>query len=492
MLTGCKDSDETDINDAAIQAAILDEFTNITEVPRESGQSKAISTYLRSWASDRGFEVKRDKAYNIIINRPASEGYENAPMTILQSNMDTISIASEGVVYDPLNDPIKMINDGKSLYADGTSLGADSGIGMATAMYVLEHAEFHGPLRVIFTTNGETSMSGAKGLDDKYLEGSFLINLNGETPGTIIVGSPCTYTFTMEKPLTWAKPENALSYDISIRGLSGGNFLSDIDKEKANAVKVLGETLATIQGEGILFELAAFNGGSSKDEIPTDASAHILINENDLKKFEKIMNRSVDAFAAAYSDTEKNYTFTYQEAAMPEKVVTLEDESSIVSFIYGILDGVQTMSPFSNGNIESATNLGIASTSTGRFLAEIYAISSSKESEMNINDAHISISNMCDLQNSFEKTIPGWTIDKDDVLIQSLSDIFLNLDGEKPAIETLEAPYECGWFSQKNPEIKIASIGPQIHNADTSAESLVIDTVALPARVILTFLEQTK
>ena len=146
-------------------------------MPRESGQSKAISTYLRSWADSRGYQVIRDRSYNIIIEKPATEGYEDAPLTILHSNMDTISMASEGVLYDPLNDSIVMINDGESLFASGTSLGADSGIGIATAMYILENAPHHGPLRVIFTANGETSKSGAKGLNDKHLKGASLINL---------------------------------------------------------------------------------------------------------------------------------------------------------------------------------------------------------------------------------------------------------------------------------------------------------------------------
>jgi dipeptidase D len=492
LLTGCHETEEPAIDNEALKAQILNYFTDITEVPRESGQSKAISTYLRSWADSRGYQVIRDRSYNIIIEKPATEGYEDAPLTILHSNMDTISMASEGVLYDPLNDSIVMINDGESLFASGTSLGADSGIGIATAMYILENAPHHGPLRVIFTANGETSKSGAKGLNDKHLKGASLINLNGEKDKTIQIGSPDTHIYKMSRHLTWTEPKNALPYIISIKGLSGGSFLLDENKDKANAVKILGETLANIQGEGILFELAAINGGTEPDQVPTEASAMILINENDVKKFNRTMDRAVSNFASKYNGMESNHTFTYEEAAAPDKVVTLEDTGAIISFIYGILNGVQTQSSYDEQGVECASNLGMVSTSSGDFLAEAYVFCSTNESETNIAEAHMSISSMCDMEYSYENTMPGWIINPEDPLVTIIKDIALEQAGVEYKVGTGSIPHECGWFYQKNPDLKIISIGPRIHNANTPSESLVLDTVALPARIILSYLEQTK
>ncbi len=178
-LTGCDGNEEEAADDAAVQKAILDEFNVISQIPRESGHERAISNHLRNWARDNGFEVVRDSSNNVIISKPASPGYENAPTTILQCNMDSKIAVPEGTAFDPLKDSIAVVDNGETLTATGTSIGADSGIGMATALYILKNAQKHGPIRAVFTSDGETGMTGAEKLKPKYLEGDYLINLDG-------------------------------------------------------------------------------------------------------------------------------------------------------------------------------------------------------------------------------------------------------------------------------------------------------------------------
>ena len=490
VLTGCDGNKEVLIDDAAVQEAILDEFNTISQIPRESGHERAISTYLRTWAKENGFEVIRDSSNNVIITKPASAGYENAPTTILQCNMDSKIALAEGSSFDPASDTVTPVADGNVMTADGTSLGADSGIGMATALYVLKNSQKHGPVRAVFTTDGEGGMTGAEKLKSKYLEGDYLINLGWDSGRNIGLASGGTASYDMKHEIEWTQPENAIPYVLSIGGLNGGDADKDIGKGGANAIKIIGEVLANAQGKGILFELGSFNGGISRDTIPTAATALIIINESDQKKMQGVVDNAIDSFQDAYGDVEKNYAFTYQEAEMPDKVVSFEDNGSIISFIYGIINGVQSMSESYDDVVESASNLGMVSTATGNFLARVSAASTSDVGLYQITCAHEAISGMSNLTYTYHEGIPCWPDHPDSVLFAAIQDIYSNLYDEKMSGSIVHHELECGWFAKNNPKLQIVSIGPRIENANTPEETLILDTVSKPATVIMAFLEQ--
>ncbi|HWQ77646.1 MAG TPA: M20/M25/M40 family metallo-hydrolase [Anaerovoracaceae bacterium] len=489
-FTGCTGNEEEENNDAAIQTAILYEFSKISQIPRESGYEKEISTYLRSWAKENGLEGVRDSSNNVIITLPASPGYEDAPVTIIQSNMDSKIAVSADKTFDPLNDPVTVTDDGITLSAEGTSIGADSGSGMATALYILKHARKHGPVRAVFTVNGESGMTGAEKLNEKYLEGDYLINLSWDSGSTVGIGSGGTASFDMTHKIEWTAPQNAIPYTLSLSGLNGGEADKDIGKGGANAIKVIGEILANAQGRGILFELGSFNGGVSRDTIATAASALIIINESDVNKMQDLVDDSIEAFGDAYGDVEEHYAFTYQEAQMPEKVVSFEDTGSIISFIYGILNGVQKMSEEYAGVVESASNLGMVSTVTGDFICQVTAASNSDVELYKITSAHEAISSMSGLEYTYYEGVPRWPDHSDSVLYSAIRDIFSELYGDKPDGAIVHHELEFGWFAKKNPRLQIVSIGPTIENPGLPDEALVLETVTRPVNVVLTFLER--
>lgn len=491
ILTGCNDKVEEVNNDAAVRTAILDEFNKISQIPRESGLERAMSTYLKNWAKENGFDVIRDSSNNVIITKPASAGYENAPTTILQCNMDTKIAVADETVFNPLSDPVATVDNGETLSAVGTSFGADTGIGMATALYVLNNTQKHGPIRALFTTDGEADMTGAEKLKLKYLEGDYLINLGWDSDRSALIGSGGTASYDMKHVIEWAPPQNAIPYVLTLNGLIGGDADEDIGKGGANAIKTIGEVLANAQGKGILFELGSFNGGITRDTIPTAASALIIINESDQKKMQEVVDDAMDAFKDAYSDVEKEYTFTYQEAEMPNKVVSFEDNGSIISFIYGIINGVQSMSESYEDVVESASNLGMVSTATGDFLAEVSAASTSDVGLYQITTAHEAISSMSGLDYTFHEGVPRWPDHPDSFLITTIQSIYSNLYDDKLAVDIVHTERECGWFAKKNPKLQIISIGPRIENANLPNETLILDTVIKPANVIMDFLEQT-
>jgi len=487
-FAGCAGSEEPQDADNAVKTAILYEFYNISKIPRESGYERAISTYLRSWAKENGLDAVRDSWNNVIITLPATPGYENAPVTIIQSNMDSKIAVPEGSGFDPINDPVVVSESALSLTADGTSLGADSGIGMATALYILKHAEKHGPVRAVFTVNGESGMTGAEKLNDKYLEGDYLINLSWDSGG-IGIGSAGTAAFEMKRKIQWTEPQNAIPYTISLSGLKGGKADTDIGKGGANAVKVIGELLASAQGNGILFELGSFNGGNSGDKVADSASALIIINESDVKKLQKLIDQSIEAFDDAYGDVEENYTFTYQEAEMPEKVVSFEDTGAIITFVYGILDGVQKMSEEYEGVVESASNLGTVSTYTGDFISRVSAASTSDVEFYKIISAHEAISSVSGLDYTYYGGVPRWPDHPDSVLFTSIRNLYSELFDDKPAGKIVPYGLEIGWFAKKNPKLQIIALGPDIENPGLPGETLLLETVTRPANLVLAFLE---
>lgn len=490
VLTGCGGNKEEVADDAAIQKAIIDEFNIISQIPRESGHERAMSSYLRSWAKENGFEVIRDNSNNIIITKPASAGYEDAPTTILQCNMDSKIAVAEGSDFNPLSDPVTPVIEENAMKADGTSLGAKSGIGVSTALYILKNAQHHGPIKALFTTDGEAGMTGAEKLKAKYLDGDYLINLGWNSDRSVGLGSGGTADYDMRHDIKWTAPQNAIPYVISISGLNGGNASEDIGKGGANAIKIIGEVLANAQGKGILFELGSFNGGDSRNTIPSEASALIILNESDQKKMQNVVDDAIDSFDSAYGDVENNYTFTYQEAQMPDKVVSFEDNGSIISFIYGIIDGVQAMSDAYDNVVENASNLGMVSTKTGNFLAYASAASTSDVGLYQITTAHEAISSMSNLQYSCSEAVPRWPDHPDSILYTRIKDIYSDLYDDKMPGSIVHRELECGWFTKKNPKLQIISIGPRIKYADTSDETLILDTVTKPAKAVMTFLEQ--
>lgn len=492
IFAGCQGKEENQIDDQAVQAEILNDFMKVTEIPRETGHERAVSSYLKNWAHENGFKVVRDSYHNVIIEKPASAGYENAPVTILHSNMDMHVAIADDTRFDPLNEHVAVIKNDKSYIAAGTSLGADSGMGIATALYVLKHSDKHGLLRVIFTSGGESDFSGAKGLNPKYLDGDYLINLNWDSQNTIGVSSAGTAAYEMKRAITWAPPKNTFPCEISISGLIGGDAENNVNDGGANAIKVIGETLAKAQGKGIIFELASFNGGLSDDTIPTAATAVIIINTADVNKLKDVLDNSIDEFKDTYGDVEKNYSFTYKEGVMPDKVVSLDDNGSIMTFLYGIVNGVQTTSNDFPSIPESSSNIGIVSTYTGNFLAGITAGSNSIAAIQEITSAHEAISSMSALEYHVKNNTPIWAYNPNSTLIKALQTVYQNTYNENADLEAVHRELDFSWFLEKNPKLQIASIGSSIKDANTPEEALMLDRVTNPATVILNFLKNTQ
>ncbi|MEG2200071.1 MAG: hypothetical protein RRY25_07300, partial [Anaerovorax sp.] len=300
----------------------------------------ALSNYLKDWAKENDFHVVQDKSKNVIITKDAKEGYEKAPSTILQSS------TSQGI---------------------------------ASALYVLKTTSYSGKLKVIFTVvNGET-------LDPSYLDSDYLINIVHDEKQYITNGSAETSLYSVDKNLSWVAPKNTLAFEIVARGFTGGNVDSI---GNANALNFAGRFLANGRNQGMVLELASLNGGTAASHIANEVAFVVVVNEYDGKRIEKLFNSSVEKFKNKY-DTEGTAEFTLTPLeALPEKVLSRTDTNSIISYLYGIVDGIYSMSPTSADLIESSSNMGTANTFTGNFTSHIMTTSFSDGRTTELDTAH--------------------------------------------------------------------------------------------------------
>lgn len=268
------------------------------------------------WAGSHGLSAVRDELGDVIIDKPASAGYEKAPKVILQAHMDMVCVAAEGVHFDPLNDPIKIINDGKTLRADGTSLGADDGIGMALCLYILQDTTLrHGPLRVIITVNEEDGMASVD-MPAEYLDGDYLINLDWEWLGSLCNSAAgCDFIRFTRKTSREPAPTDYDTLKVTLKGLQGGHSGVGINLGRANALVCLASAFLRLAEADIPVRISAFSGGQAKNAIPASAQAEILVPKAETAKAVHLLEAYRQDFSIAFGEKEPAYQYTVEAVA---------------------------------------------------------------------------------------------------------------------------------------------------------------------------------
>ena len=292
MFPGIRNAEAaSEDNGQEIINKVVDNFKLLAQVPRPSHHEKKISEFLAGWAKQQGFRVQRDKQNNIMFNVPATPGYEKLPLTILQGHMDMVCVAAEGVAFDPLKDSIKVIRDDKAgtLTAQGTSLGADDGAGVAMIMLAAQGGLKHGPLRVIITTDEEDGMEGAFGLSPDWLDGArYLINLDNEVSDEVLVSTAAGDSVKATGTVTLQKPAGDTAVMLELKGLQGGHSGIEANKGRCNGLIAMARLLKEVRDQGLEFGLVSFGGGTASNAIPSKANAVIMIKAADKESLKKI------------------------------------------------------------------------------------------------------------------------------------------------------------------------------------------------------------
>lgn len=470
---------------------VLALFLPLTKIPRPSGHEQAISDFLMAWAAGHGWAAQLDAQQNVIINIPATLGHESVPTIIFQAHTDMVCVADpsakrpNGTAYSPEHDPIITHNDGTFLSAKGTSLGADDGIGVAIIQHIVAKADLaHGPLRICFTADEETGMSGASKIDPAHLEGTYLINVDGEEADTICTSSADCTLYSVQCPLSWGKAVGDAAVTIHIDGLRGGHSGINIHEGRGNALRLMGFAMAELMQHNIPFELAALSGGLAQNAIPPRATATVVLPAAHVPQAQSVLKNYADTMHGALQYTDAECTCTCTPASMPAKVTNAAQTAQIVHVLCLAHNGVYTMSPLVHGLVESSANLGVAAMDEQGFEARIFARSSSLEYSKQLDTLYKTLAHSTGCSCTMLHHSPGWPVDPTSRLVPWAQEIFAQKTGRALHVRPIHAGLECGYFLEKNPHLDIVVLGPQLDSPHSPAEKLHLHTIPAVVHII--------
>lgn len=469
-------------------------FEEISKVPRCSGNEKAISDYLVKFAKEHNLEVIQDEVLNVIIKKPASLGYENAPGVVLQGHMDMVCVKNADKVHDFSKDPITLKYVDDMIYADGTTLGADNGIALALAMAVLTSEDIkHPPLEVLITVDEESGMTGAKHLNPKDISGKILINLDSEEEGKLLVSCAGGLRAAININAKWENaPKNLVGYTISMRGLMGGHSGSEIDKERGNANKLLGRVLYDLYKE-VPFNLAYISGGSRANVIPSEAEAVIFISpdklqatENKIKEWNEILKNEFKI-----SDPNVDVNLSKSKKAF-DKIFDSTTTAKVVNLLMAIPNGMQTMSKSIEGLVESSSNIGVLTTDDKSICFEFSIRSSVSSRKDYIKEQISTIAKLADVGFEANGEYPAWEYNPNSKIRDICQKVYKEKYGQEPEIVAVHAGVECGLFGEKIPDLDMISMGANAYDAHTTNEHVSISSVKRTYEHLLAILEDLK
>lgn len=482
--------------DEEIIAGVLAEFEPLAAIPRPSHHEKAVSDYLKGVFEALGCKVVQDKVYNIIAEQPGTEGYEDAPRTILQAHMDMVCVAEEGVEYDPLRDSIRLLRQGDKLTAEGTSLGADDGVGIATIIYLMKHSKKHGPLRAIITVDEEDGMSGAQALEAEHLqEAQYMINCDSEDWDLLTVGSAGSADISFSKTYVpeLAKKEQPV-YKLCITGLQGGHSGEEINSGAANAIQVLGYMLQRIQAKGVELQLRHIQGGRARNVIPSSAVA-VFNTAAKEDMLQRLVAESKAAFDRSYGGVETGAEFSLSKTEATSSVAISEaDVKDLLRLLVLLPNGVSAMSTLCPGLVQSSANIGVLTTDVAtQKLSLSYMPRSAVDTKLQEYQVIAqNLSEVTGFQVHLGTVSPGWAERKDSRLAALMGEIFAAQNQQPMRVATIHAGLECSWHLQKNPELDVVSIGTNNNDIHSPKETLELWTIPPQVRLIEETLRRIK
>ena len=482
---------------------IIDEFTAIAATPRGSGNTDAISDYLKGWGEEHGFETMQDEVGNIRWDVPATEGYEDMPLTVLQAHMDMVVVSDDG--RDMTQSPVVVVeNDEEGIVSsDGhTSLGSDDGIGIASAMFLATSTDYiHGPLRVIITINEEGGEpSGVGNMDHSWVaDAKYMVNIDSEDYATCTVAACGFAAYMFNVPLeSEAADAEKIAYTIDLSGLKGGHSGVDIEKNRANAIKAVDYCLAWAKYKDIDVQLASFTGGTGMTAIPALASATFTFSPEYEDAFKAALDEIIYYFGQQFDRTEAGYSFTYAPAELPETVLTAECSAKVIDLVAALEDGVNTISQRYPGVTETSFNLGRISVAAGEESTTIMQAMrcSSQWPVMLANMQFQAIGNAFGIEVSSWMEDPyepaniniGWVEKESDVIAQMYASAFERYTGDECVITAVHGGLECADFAEWNDELEVISVCPTVESPHSVNEYVVSDTVWNTCGAIATLL----
>lgn len=466
-------------------------FMALSAIPRGSKNETQVARYVLEEAEKLGLEVHQDAIGNVIARKPATPGLEHLPVTVLQGHLDMVCEKNEDTIHDFLTDPIRLVRDGDFVRAEGTTLGADNGIGVAAALAVMAAADInHGPLEFLFTVDEETGLTGAFKLEPGALLGTRLLNLDSEEENAVYIGC----AGGMDSAATLVLPRVAAGghkrpYRIKIAGLKGGHSGLNISEGRGNALKLLARILRAT-GKDFGLEISAITGGSKRNAIPREAFAVCFMDSGRVEALRECLRQSECDFRSELGPADPDVTVALEDYPAAERTVYEPGRArQLVDFLYAAPHGVLALSPDIPGLVQTSTNLAIVEN-----LASAVQVHMSHRSS--VESAKRDVGNMvaayCELA-GFEIVqgggYPGWKPDVQSKLLQVARRVHQEIFGHEPEVKAIHAGLECGIIGEKFPGMDMISFGPTIIGAHSPTERVSIPAVENFWRYLLALLQ---
>lgn len=459
-------------------AAVFGIFDEINQVPRPSKKEEKIRQYLLDFAAKHNLEVRTDAIGNVAMFKPATAGHENAPTVVMQAHMDMVC-ESNDKHFDFDNQPIKTVVDGDWLRAEGTTLGADNGIGMAAALAVLIDKDLvHGPLEALFTVDEETGLTGAYNIGDGMIAGSILLNLDSEDDAEIFVGCAggvdTTCIFHYDRSMA---PTDFHYFKLDISKGLGGHSGGDIHLGRANANKVLSRFLYQLMSKHEL-SLCEIDGGNLRNAIPRAAHAVFGVHTNHKEDVRVAFNNYVADIAEEYKGLETTLTLELESVDKPEFAVDSATTRRLIEALYSAPHGVISMSRDLEGLVETSTNLAsVKMKPDNQILVTTSQRSSVESRKWDIAMQVEALFKLAGADVTHGDGYPGWAPNMDSPIMKLAADAYEELYGVRPAIKAIHAGLECGLFLEKNPGLDMVSFGPTLRDVHSPSERMYIPAV---------------
>ena len=453
-------------------------FDQITKVPRPSKKEGKIREFLIDFAEKNGIEYKTDETGNVVMTKPATPGYENAPKVVLQGHMDMVCEKNGNVEHNFETDPIKTVIDGEWVKAEGTTLGADNGIGMAAGLAALVSKDLvHGPIEALFTVDEETGLTGAMNLGKGMISGKYLLNLDSEEDGEICVGcaggidTTCTFTYTPE-----AAPAGYQYFTVDFKGMQGGHSGSDINAGRACANKCLVRYLWALQ-QKMDVALAEIHGGNLRNAIAREAGATFGVPADKKEEARVMLNTLIADLEGEYEGVEK-FDITLASVDAPATVIDNTTATNLVAAMLACPHGVISMSKELEGLVETSTNLASVKMLEGNQILVTTSQRSSVESrKFDIAHTVESVFRLAGAKVTHGDGYNGWKPNMNSKVLKTAIKAYEDLYNVTPAVKAIHAGLECGLFLNVNPKLDVISFGPTLRNVHSPREMMHIPAV---------------
>ncbi|MGC3999239.1 MAG: aminoacyl-histidine dipeptidase [Anaeromyxobacter sp.] len=456
--------------------ALWSYFLALSKIPRASKQEAVAAKWVADQGRALGCEVEQDAVGNVLIRKAATPGREGRPGLAMQAHVDMVCEKNEGTPHDFAKDPIQVFRDGEVLRARGTTLGADNGIGVAAGLAVLAAKDLQHPmLELLVTIDEETGLTGANNVKPGWMKATRLLNLDSEEEGELTIGCAGGVDTVARRKVAFAAPApGRQALRIKVYGLKGGHSGIDIQGNRGNAIRILGQVLDALAPHGL--QLASVKGGNKRNAIPREAAAVVLVEPGRAAAVTADVERLAREWKAALGAFDPGVAISVEPGAA-DRVLPAADASALVGLLLAGPHGVEAMSPDIAGLVQTSTNLGIVDTQADAVEVVFLSRSSIDASKAALAARIAGVARLAGFEPSHSGGYPGWKPEPDSAVVKLVDGVHEELFGKPMIVKAIHAGLECGLIGEKYPGMEMASIGPSMWDVHTPDEHVSVPSV---------------